>query len=132
MKLIVIILIHLFSFQLVSHPLEIDLSKSENTIYSQNGEDGIISAIMNLIGTSSEYYVEFGAMDGHKLSNTKNLRDNLGWKGLLLDGGYEDPSINLHKEFITAENINEIFEKYDVPYDLDLLSIDIDYNDFYV
>ena len=33
---------------------------------------------------------------------------------------------------ITAENITQLFDKYHVPYDLDLLSIDIDYNDFYV
>ena len=39
---------------------------------------------------------------------------------------------NLHKEFVTAENINRIFEKYSVPFQFDLLSIDIDYNDFYL
>lgn len=60
------------------------------------------------------------------------LRENKGWQGLLMDGSYENLSINLRKEFITAENINELFNKYQVPYDLDLLSIDIDLNDFYI
>lgn len=38
----------------------------------------------------------------------------------------------MHKESITAENINDLFAKYDVPNEFDLLSIDLDFNDFYV
>lgn len=49
-----------------------------------------------------------------------------------MDGGCENQEIGLHKEFITAENINHIFEKYNVPKKFDLLSIDIDFNDFYI
>ena len=36
------------------------------------------------------------------------------------------------KEFITAENINALFRKYGVPEAFDLLSIDIDGNDYWV
>lgn len=110
----------------------LQLEKNEKQIHSQNGEDGIIHCIFRHVGTSSKYYVEFGAADGSYLSNTRYLRECEGWKGLLLDSGYENPSINLHREFISAENINQIFEKYGVPENLDLLSIDIDGNDFYV
>ena len=109
----------------------VDLSLFERTVYSQNGEDGIIEILFEFIGHSSKYYVEFGVEDG-KERNTRNLQENYRWTGLLMDGGYEDESINLKKEFITAENINELFEKYNVPEELDLLSIDIDYNDFHV
>ena len=35
------------------------------------------------------------------------------------------PHINLRK-FITPERINSLFEKYDVPHEIDVLSIDID------
>ena len=45
---------------------------------------------------------------------------------------FEIPEYNLHREFITAENINSLFGKYHAPTDFDLLAIDIDYNDFYV
>lgn len=38
----------------------------------------------------------------------------------------------MQKEFITAENINSLFKKYAVPQDFDLLSIDIDGNDYWV
>ena len=109
----------------------IDLSLYEKSFYSQNGEDGVLNKIFQLIGTSSRYCVEFGAHDGMTNSNTYLLRMQ-GWDSLLLDRMYENSAINLHKEFITAENITDLFDKYNVPHDLDLLSIDIDFNDFYV
>jgi len=38
----------------------------------------------------------------------------------------------IKKENVTAENIEYLFEKYGVPKEFDLLSIDIDYNDYWV
>lgn len=38
----------------------------------------------------------------------------------------------IKKEFITAENINQLLQKYRVPREFDLLSIDIDSNDYWV
>ncbi len=110
---------------------EIDLSSYDYSLYSQNGEDGILSKIFQLVEPTSRYCVEFGAHDGITTSNTYLLRMQ-GWNCLLLDRMFENPDFNLHKEFITAGNINDLFTKYNVPSDLDLLSIDIDYNDFYV
>jgi len=54
------------------------------------------------------------------------------WKGLLMDGSHENVSINLQREFITAENIESLFEQYNVPKEFDLLSIDIDSNDYWI
>lgn len=39
---------------------------------------------------------------------------------------------NVKIEKVTAENIQQLFQKYDVPKNFDLLSIDIDYNDYWV
>lgn len=110
---------------------QIDLSQHERKIFSQNGEDGVIEKIFEVIKTTNKYYVEFGVENANEC-NTRNLRENCGWTGLLMDGGYENKEIGLYQEFITAENINDLFKKYNVPQEFDLLSIDIDYNDFYV
>jgi hypothetical protein len=37
-----------------------------------------------------------------------------------------------HKEYVTKDNIKSILEKYNIPKDLDLLSIDIDGNDYHI
>jgi hypothetical protein len=40
--------------------------------------------------------------------------------------------LDIKNERITAENIENLFKKYQVPENFDLLSIDIDYNDFWI
>lgn len=39
---------------------------------------------------------------------------------------------DIKKEKVTAENIEKLFQKYNVPKNFDLLSIDIDFNDYWV
>ena len=107
------------------------ISFIERKEYSQNGEDGIINAIFAMIGTTNKYYVEFGVENGIEC-NTRYLFTHKGWNGLLMDGSNEGPAINLHKEFITAENIEQLFERHGVPKEFDLLSIDIDGNDYWI
>jgi hypothetical protein len=124
-------LLFFISTTFVATAEEIDLSLYEKSIYSQNGEDGVLTKIFQLINPSSEFYVEFGAYDGETGSNTCLFRKQK-WDGLLLDRMFEIPELKLYKEFITAENINQLFQKYNVPINVDLISIDIDYNDFYV
>ena len=108
-----------------------NLNLWERRYFSQNGEDGIIEEIFQRIGRKSDYYVEFGVGRG-KECNTRYLREMKGWSGLLMDIGFEDPSINLRRENITKDNIEDILKKYEVPKEFDLLSIDIDGNDYYV
>lgn len=40
--------------------------------------------------------------------------------------------LDIKSEKVTAENIQNLFQKYNVPKNFDLLSIDIDYNDYWV
>jgi len=120
-----------------------DLLRYEQKFFSQNGEDGIILILIKLLyginfndklditKSINKFYVEFGVENG-KECNTRLLREKLGWKGLQLDGSNENLKINLRKHFITKENIVNIFKTYNVPTNINLLSVDIDYNDFYV
>ncbi|CAF1588163.1 unnamed protein product, partial [Adineta steineri] len=88
--------------------------------------------IFTNIGTINKppHFVEFGVSNGDQC-NTRFLRE-LGWQGLMMDGGHDIPNINLHKERITPENINDLLAKYKTPPLIDLLSIDIDFDDYFV
>lgn len=102
----------------------------EQKIYSQNGEDGILKIIFDKIGTNNKFCVEFGVQDGTEC-NTKYLIEMKCWDFLHMDCGDNlNPSIK--KETVTTENINFLFKKYIVPNEFDLLSIDIDFNDYWV
>ena len=103
----------------------------EKKVKSQNGEDGILQRICDLVGCSLKTYVEFGANDAEcSECNTRHLR-NLGWKGLMM-GHAENLDINLRKEEVLVDNVVELFQKYGVPKDFDVLSVDVDGIDFYV
>ncbi len=120
------------------------LNKYEGQAFSQNGEDGIIAEIFNRIGTTNKYFVEFGVENGLECNSINLLYKQ--WSGLWIDGGKEncedikgrfkdifaESRLKVKNEFITAENIESILKSADVPAELDLLSIDIDYNDYYV
>ena len=108
-----------------------DLLNYEKKIYSQNGEDGITLEIIKRLNIENGFYVEFGTQNGSEC-NTRILREKYNWEGLLMDGSHKNDNINLKKEFITRENILTLFNKYNVPKNFNLLSIDIDFNDFYV
>ncbi|CAF3738401.1 unnamed protein product [Adineta steineri] len=105
----------------------------ELRIYSQNGEDGVLLWIFANIGTVNKppRFVEFGTEKGLEC-NTRFLRQQLGWQGLMMDGTEDNPEINLHKENITIKNINDLLAKYKTPPLMDLLSIDIDFDDYFV
>lgn len=112
------------------------LSRVENVrgiqLYSQNDEDGALLQILRCMGGHrSKEYFEFGSETGVHV-NTRILRDLYGWQGHLLDGGHEDPSIPLHKEYFTPSNIVSLLQKYEVGKNLDVLSVDADYDDLYI
>lgn len=107
-----------------------DLHRHERKEYSQNGEDGVIERLFEIVGVTNRWYVELGTESGDEC-NTRLLRER-GWSGLLLDRDFENEAINLRRETITAENVNDVFAKRGVPDEFDLLSIDIDGNDYWV
>ena len=116
-------------------------------IYSQNEEDGILLYIFSLIGTTNKQCVEICAGDGIEC-NTANLLINHRWVGLLCDGNerntaeaakfykkhpdtmYWPPTILT--EWITKDNVNGIIDKGGFAGEVDLLSLDIDGNDYWV
>ncbi len=105
-----------------------NINNYEKKVLSQRGQDGILEMIFDKIGTTNKFFVEFGI---HlREGNTLYLKSAKGWNGLWMDG--KGDGKNIKKEFITKDNINELLEKYNVPNTFDLLSIDIDGNDYYI
>lgn len=114
----------------------------EKQISSQNGEDGIIEELFRRIGTTNKYFVEFGVENGLQC-NTAYLAVYKNWSGLMIEGSDNlfpilesnylfFPNIKTAHQFITKDNIAKIFKEQGVPKDFDLLSIDIDGNDYWV
>jgi hypothetical protein len=113
-----------------------DITSHSCKIYSsQDGQDGILQYIFKNIGTTNKFFVEFGFNVNNYYpgcgANTGLLKQQ-GWNGVLFDIENENKDINLFKEIITSENVVEIFEKYEVPKDVDYVSIDIDSIDLWV
>lgn len=103
------------------------LKASEESVFSQGGQDGVLWAIFGQIGDGGKSFVEFGARDGVDCSNTANLRINHGWHGELWDA--EPLSGIVNKKYITKTSINRYIKHY---LDIDYLSIDIDGNDYWI
>ena len=108
---------------------------------SQNGEDGILLAIFNEIGVKHYSFIEFGVGNGEQC-NAANLAKNFGWRGLMIEGNatkarqaaafYRDDAVTVLNEFITKENINALFRQAGFEGEIDLLSVDIDGNDYWI
>jgi hypothetical protein len=120
------------------------LARFEHQVYSQNGEDGILAEIFRRIGVSTRYFVEIGVGDG--LENNTVYLLSRGWAGIWMEGSSKSAAVirrNLNRligskkltlieSFITRENVSSLLEQAGVPADIDLLSIDIDRNTFYI
>lgn len=100
-------------------------------LHSQSGEEGIIAAIFDAIGTTNRYAIEFGAGDGFTNSNTRSLRQE-GWGGLMLEADPQHASSMVKTEFVTAENVDGLLTKHGAPQSPDLISIDVDGNDWWI
>lgn len=120
------------------------LSHSSN-IHSQSGEDGIIDYLLERISNRNKWCVEFGAWDGIYLSNTLNLIENLEYSAVLIEGNtkkYHELCRNMQKfervtcanEFVgfsQSDSLDNLLAKTGCPVDFDLLSVDIDGNDYH-
>ncbi|WP_276133807.1 FkbM family methyltransferase [Polluticoccus soli] len=122
------------------------LSGYKRDITSQNGEDGIIAEIFSRISPTNKICIEFGAWDGKHLSNVWNLWHNEGWGAVLIEADSSKhvalkestkafPGVHTMNRFVEASGENaldSLLQSKDVPVNVDLLSIDIDGNDYYV
>jgi hypothetical protein len=116
-------------------------------VFSQFEEDGKLLFVFAALDIPVGSFVDIGSADGLN-SNCANLALNLGWNGVFIDGSPENikrgrafydrhPGTWAYPpKFIQAmvcrENINQILKESGISCEPDLVSIDIDGNDYWV
>jgi hypothetical protein len=122
------------------------LLRAEYQISSQNGEDGILAFLFSKIGPGDRRFVEFGIGDVARCNSTQ-LALGFGWSGLLVDGerrfveaalrfyaAHPEAAarVRIAEAWITPDNVDAVFRSNGMQGDVDLVSIDIDGNDYWV
>ena len=109
-------------------------------VVSQNEEDGLLLEIFRQIGITNRRFVEIGC--GVNGGNSGFLAQECGWNGLMIDAqqaavdtvairyATEDVIAECHK--MSRENINTVLGKAGFTGEIDLLSVDVDGNDFWL
>lgn len=124
---------------------EWSLREEELSVYSQNGEDGILLFMLSGLKELSHHIIEVGSADGREC-NSANLVLNWGWSAQLMDGDddqissarryYDEHSnevgarVETVAAFVTTDNINDLIPR--AGKGPDILSIDIDGNDYWI
>jgi hypothetical protein len=117
-------------------------------VFSQNGEDGVLQQALAVLPAAGldRWCVEFGAWDGVHLSNSRNLILNHGYRAVLIEGDarkFRELQANYAGSqgvipvhglvgFGAADGLDAMLADTEVPEDFDVLSIDIDGNDYHV
>ena len=109
-------------------------------VWSQNEEDGITLALVKLVGSTTRRFVELGA--GTNGGNTGFLAETCGWTGLMVDGSqanaeqlvarFSQFGVVVKESWITTDNVNLLVRDSGMSGEIDILSLDIDGNDYWI
>ena len=116
----------------------------EGQVFSQSGEDGIIAEIFRRVGVAGRTFAEVGVGDG--LENNTVCLLAQGWQGGWVDGNsdsarriretfrreLEGGQLKFREAFVTRENVAGLLTELAVPAEVDLLSLDIDLNTYWI
>ncbi len=120
------------------------LNRHEHQVFSQNGEDGILTEILRRVGVKDKFFVEIGVGDG--LENNTAFLLSQGWQGRWIEGNAEQVEsirrnfktqlksgqLGLANGFVKAENIDGLFQGLKIPPEFDVLSLDVDRNTYWI
>jgi hypothetical protein len=113
-------------------------------VYSQADEDGILHEIFRRIGEGHRTFIELGT--GAGLENNTLFLLTQGWSGVWIEGSARkvasakkslatfvaQQQLRIAQHFITAASIDKTIATLHPQSELDLLSIDLDGNDYYI
>lgn len=120
------------------------LHRYEHQVFSQNGEDGVIREIFRRLGIAGRSFLEIGVGNGQR-NNTAFLLTQ-GWQGYWIEGNpasvagirqsfgkpISDRQLRVREVVVTRENVREEVASLGVPAGLDLLSVDVDRNTYWI
>jgi hypothetical protein len=139
--------LHSYLQTLLNSPRHADerrLVKSGYRVYSQADEDGILHEIFRRIGEGKRTFLELGV--GNGLENNTLFLLIQGWSGIWIEGSgrkvaasrknlaaqIAEGRLQLERNFITAPTIDKKIASLTAGREIDLLSIDLDGNDYYI
>jgi hypothetical protein len=116
----------------------------EHQTYSQNGEDGIVEEILRRIGVRNRTFLEIGTGSGLQCNTAMRLAQ--GWSGWWVEGNPRAPrkmrrhfanaldsgQLQVINALVTAENIGALLAEHGVPDEVDLFSLDVDRNTYWI
>lgn len=122
------------------------LCDAARNVTSQTGEDGIVAEALDILPSRNKWCIEFGAWDGKYLSNTFHLVDRQQYNVLLIEGDlrkyrqlcskypHKDRAlfINAYVGWGEEDSLDRLVDGHSVPKDPDLLSLDVDGNDYHI
>lgn len=120
------------------------LNRYETQVYSQNGEDGIATEVLRRIGAANRRFVEIGV--GNGLENNTAYWLTQGWSGVWFESSparvrdihlharrfVQTGQLRVKQARVTSENVASLLSSVSIFGEIDLLSIDIDGNDYWV
>jgi len=117
-------------------------------VFSQFDEDGTILCLVAAAERGPERVLDLGAGNGVQASNVANLILNFGYDGVLIDGEPEriawaerfyarhpdtkERPPRIVESFLTRENVNDVVRAAGLEGEVDVLSIDVDGNDYWL
>ena len=124
--------------------IKIFVDKYKYNKYSQNGEDGLIEELLYRLKkyiNLTYWCCEFGALDGINMSNTFKLVEEDNYNCLFIESDTDKynqltnnmnsyPKVKCINEIVDYSNLEKILLDNNVPYNFDILSIDIDGNEY--
>ncbi|MBF0396218.1 MAG: hypothetical protein HQK78_05565 [Desulfobacterales bacterium] len=120
--------------------------KYRKAYYSQHGEDGILEYMLEKLPEKTGWCAEFGAWDGKTYSNTYHFISLYNFNGVMIEGNdnlfpvlqnnmssYSNCILINKMVSISGDNcLDNILKETKIPVNFDLLSIDIDGDDYHV
>ncbi len=107
-------------------------------LHSQNQEDGILLNLFQQAGVTDARFVELGS--GSSGGNAAMFAAELGWTGLMVEGDPGKAGLAARKfpratgvcAWISPETVNDLLRQNGFTGEVDLFSLDIDGNDYWV